>query len=136
MKKILIAIFLSGIIFQTVGQTKKLDITPASLMKKSDTQYKVGLILSGTGTALIITALVLPDQYDDYYYESRNHTLISVLAWTGVAAIITSLPLFLSAGQNARTAAKLSIQNQSFYQPIPIPGHPKSFPSLSLKIPI
>lgn len=136
MKNILIAIFLSGIIFQTVGQTKKLEITPTSLMKKSDTQFKVGWILSGTGTTLIMAALVLPNQYDEYNYDFRNQTLISIFAWTGTAAIITSVPVFLSAGQNARTAAKLSLQNQSFYQPIPIPGHPKSFLSLSLKIPL
>lgn len=135
MKNILIAIFLSGVIFQTIAQTTKMETTPASLIKKSDAEYKAGLILIGSGTALIVTAIALPYEYD-YYDGSSNHTLISVLAWTGVAAIFTSVPLFFSAGQNARTAAKLSLQNQSFYQPVPITGHPKNFLSLSLKIPL
>ncbi|MDI1321747.1 MAG: hypothetical protein PSV36_03295 [Algoriphagus sp.] len=135
MKNIVIALLLFGIIFHTQAQTEKLATTPSSLMEKSNQQYKAGWIFLGTGTALLVTALAIPPSYD-YNDGSNNETLISVLGWTGAIAVITSVPLFLSAGQNARMAARLSLQNQALYQPIPIPGQPKSIPSLSLKIPL
>ncbi|MBN7817723.1 hypothetical protein [Algoriphagus pacificus] len=104
-------------------------------MEKSDDQYTGGLIFLGTGTALIVTALVIPNKYD-YYEGTNNGRLISILAWTGTLAVITSVPLFLSAGQNARLAARLSLQNHSLYQPIPLGQPYPNIPSLSLKIPL
>ncbi len=135
MKSIIIALLLLGIIFHSNAQTEKLATTQASLMEKSDSQYTAGWIFLGTGTALVLTSWALPNTYDSSD-GSSNQKLISFLGWTGALAIITSVPLFLSAGQNARLAARLSLQNQTLYQPISIPGQPKSFPSLSLKIPL
>lgn len=135
MKQIILSLLLFGIIFHTKAQTEKISTTQARLMEKSDQQYKAGWILLGTGTAFLVTAIAIPPSYD-YNDGSNNNTLISVLGWTGAIAVIASVPLFLSAGQNARMAARLSLQNQTLYQPIPIPGQPKSFPSLNLKIPL
>lgn len=135
MKHIILCLLLFGIIFHTKAQTEKISTSQARLMEQSDRQFKTGWILLGTGTALLVTAIAIPPSYD-YNDGSNNNTLISVLGWTGAIAVIASVPLFLSAGQNARMAARLSLQNQSLYQPIPIPGQPKSFPSLNLKIPL
>ncbi len=135
MKKIFIALFLIGIVSHSKAQTGKLATTPASLMEKSDQQNTAGWIFLGTGTALLATAWAIPTNYD-YSDGSGNQRLLSFLGWTGALSIITSVPLFLSAGQNARLAAKISLQNQTLYQPISIPGQPTSFPSLNLKIPL
>lgn len=135
MKNLVIIILLMGITFSMNAQTGKLATTQASLMKKSESQYTAGWVFLGTGTGLILTSWALPNTYDSSD-GSSNQKLISFLGWTGALAIITSVPLFLSAGQNARLAARLSLQNQTLYQPISIPWQPKSFPSLSLKIPL
>ena len=135
MKNIILALLLLGIISHSNAQTRKLATTQASLMEKSDSQYTAGWVFLGTGTALVATSWALPNTYD-YSDGSSNQKLISFLGWTGALAIITSVPLFLSAGQNARMAARLSLQNQTLFQPISIPGQPKSFPSLNLKIPL
>lgn len=136
MKKLLftIVLILFGVNFQAEAQTKKLATTPSELLKKSNDQYKAGLILVSAGTALTLTSMALPRTYD-YYYGSSNQTLISVLAWTGTLSIITSVPLFLSAGNNARLAARLSLENQAIHQPIYLPGQERNIPSLSLRIP-
>jgi hypothetical protein len=135
MKNIVIALLLIGIIFQSKAQSEKLANPQASLMEKSDHQYTAGWIFLGTGTAFLATSWAIPTNYD-YYDGSSNQKVQSFLGWTGALAILTSVPLFLSAGQNARLAAKLSLQNHTLYQPIPL-GQPRPyFPSLSLKIPL
>ncbi|SIO14620.1 hypothetical protein [Algoriphagus halophilus] len=135
MKNIAIALFLIGIIFQSRAQSERLENPQVSLMEKSDHQYTAGWIFLGTGTAFIVAARAIPTKYD-YYDGSSNQTFLSVLGWTGSIAIITSIPLFLSAGKNARLAAKLSLQNHTLYQPIPLDHPLPNFPSLSLKIPL
>lgn len=135
MKYIAIVLLLIGIIFQSSAQSEKLAISQASLMEKSSNQYTAGWIFLGAGSAFFITSLAISSNYD-YYNETSNQGLISVLGWTGSIAIITSVPLFLSAGKNARLAAKLSLQNHALYQPIPLGQPIPRIPSLSLKIPL
>ncbi|OOG78631.1 hypothetical protein [Algoriphagus sp. A40] len=135
MKNLLFTILLFGLIFQAQSQTKNLATTPSELLKKSNNQYKTGLILIGSGTAFLLTAIAMPPTYSDYD-GSSNHTVKSILSLTGAISIIVSVPVFLSAGQNGRLAARLSLENQALNQPISFPGHPKSMTALSLKIPI
>ncbi len=135
MKNLVIIILLMGITFSMNAQTGKLATTQASLMEKSDSQYTAGWIFLGTGTALVVTSWALPNTYHSSD-GSSNQKLISFLGWTGALAIITSVPLFLSAGQNARMAARLSLQNQTLYQPLPFGESQRSIPSLNLKIPL
>lgn len=135
MKTIFTFLIVIGLVTQGYSQTNTSYQNQLDLIKKSDSQYTGGWIFLGTGTALVLTSWTLPNTYDSSD-GSSNQKLTSFLGWTGALAIITSVPLFLSAGQNARMAARLSLQNQTLYQPISIPGQPKSFPSLSLKIPL
>lgn len=135
MKNLCLTLILMGIIFQSNGQTAYPSQIQADLMKKSDNQYKAGWILLGSGAALILTAIAVDPNYEDYY-SSNDNTASTILAWTGFLSISTSIPVFLSAGRNARTAAKLSIETQALNQPIPFPGQPNRIPSLSLKIPL
>lgn len=122
-------------VIQGFAQTSASYQTQLDLIKNSDQQNTAGWIFLGTGTALLATSWAIPTT-NDYSDGSSNQKVLSFLAWTGALAIITSVPLFLSAGQNARMAARLSVQNQVLHQPISIPGQPSSFPSISLKIPL
>lgn len=135
MKYLLTAFIMFGIIFQVQSQTKSLATTPNELLEKSNNQYTAGWILLGTGTAFMVTSLAIAHDYSTYG-EYPNQTLDAVLGWTGVISFIASVPVFLSAGQNARMAARFSLQNQVLHQPISFPGHQRSMPAISLKIPL
>ncbi len=134
MKYLFLSLILLSVSSQSFGQEAGPSPAQLDLIKQSDTQYKAGWAFLGGGTALILTAIVIPRNFD-FDRGKSNDRVISFLAWTGVLSIGTSIPLFLSAGQNARMAAKLSLQNQTVHQPFFLPGQPKSLPSLSLKIP-
>jgi hypothetical protein len=116
------------------GQKAEPSALQLDLIRKSDAQYKAGWIFLGSGTALSLTAIAIPTTFD-YSDGSSNGRVISFLGVTGFLAICTSVPLFLSSGQNARMAAKLSLESQALNQPIPLPGQPQHIPSLTLKIP-
>lgn len=135
MKYLFLFLILLCLSFKGFAQNSEPSPLQLDLIKKSDTQYKAGWIFLGGGTALSLTAIIIPRNFD--YDSGKNNTrLISFLGWTGVLSISTSIPLFLSAGQNARMAAKLSLENQAIHQPIILPGNHRSIPSLSLKIPL
>ncbi len=135
MKHVFLSLIVVLLGFPVFGQQPEPSPMQLDLIRKSDNQYKAGWILLGTGTALSLAAIAIPNNYD-YNDGSSNNTAISILSWTGFLAIGTSIPLFLSAGQNARLAARLSLESQALIQPIPIPGKSNRIPSLSLKIPL
>lgn len=135
MKNLFLFLILAGFCFQAYGQKPEPSPIQLDLIQKSDRQYKTGWIFLAGGAALSLTAIAIPTNYD-YNDGSSNNTAISILGWTGFLSIGTSIPFFLSAGQNARTAAKLSLESQELNQPVPIPGTSNRIPSLSLKIPL
>jgi hypothetical protein len=135
MKYLFLSLILLSICTESIGQTVGPSALQLDLIQKSDTQYKAGWIFLGGGTALILTSIVIPRDFD-YDSGTNNTRVISFLAGIGVLSISTSIPLFLSAGQNARMAARLSLENQAIYQPIPLPTQMRNIPSLSLKIPL
>lgn len=134
MKHSFLALMMSVLSFNVLGQNAEPSSLQLDLIHKSDTQYKAGWIFLGGGTALALTAMVIPRNFD-YDNGSNNTRVKSFLGWTGFLSISTSIPFFLSAGQNARMAARLSLENQTLHQPILLPGQPGSIPSLSLRIP-
>lgn len=135
MRNLFFSLIFFSLYFQAFGQKAEPSALQLDLIRKSDTQYKAGWIFLGSGAALALTSIAIPTNFD-YNDGSSNTRVISFLGWTGFLAIGTSIPLFLSAGQNARMAAKLSLESQVLNQPIPISGQPNRFPSLSLKIPL
>jgi hypothetical protein len=135
MKFLFLSLILLSLFTESFGQNPGPSSLQLDLIQKSDAQYKAGWIFLGGGTALTLTAIVIPRNYD-FDYNKNNSRVISFLAWTGVLSIGTSVPLFLSAGQNARMAARLSLENQAIIQPIPLPHFQKNIPALSLKIPL
>jgi len=133
MKYLFLSLILLGLFTDGFGQKVEPSPVQLDLIQKSDTQYKAGWAFLGGGLALTLTAIVIPRNFN-YENGKSNDRLISFLGWTGFLSIGTSIPLFLSAGQNARMAAKLSLESQAIMQPLP--GQSSHFPSLSLKIPL
>ena len=135
MKFVFLSLMLLSLCTDSIGQDTGPSALQLDLIKKSDTQYKAGWAFLGGGLALSMTAIVIPRNFN-YDNGNSNDRLISFLGWTGVLSFSTSIPLFLSSGQNARMAARLSLENQTLHQPILRPGQQGSIPSLSLKIPL
>lgn len=134
MKKLVLIISLTGLFQIAFGQEVKSSQTlREDLVRQSDNQFKAGLVFLGGGTALAITAIALPNNYN-YIEGTGNRRARSFLGWTGILSISTSIPLFLSSGSNGRTAAKLSLQPQALQTPLP--SRLASYPSLSLKLPL
>ncbi|GAA0880301.1 hypothetical protein GCM10009119_32710 [Algoriphagus jejuensis] len=134
MKNLFLAFLLVGVSINAQSQTKTLASTPEELLQKSNSQYKAGVILLGGGAAMLLTAWAIPAQYDDYG-GTTNNSFQSFLGVAGALSIAISVPVFLSSGNNARMAARLSLQNQDLYQPAIVPEQPRNIPAFSLKIP-
>jgi hypothetical protein len=135
MKTLFVGVILFGITFYSSAQSNSLPSTSEELLELSNLQYKAGLILVGSGTTLVVSSLIIPSKYDSSD-GSSNQRLKSFLSVTGFLTIITSVPLFLSSGSNARMAAGLYLQNQAIHQPVLPPGQPASIPALTLRIPL
>jgi hypothetical protein len=135
MKSFFLTVILLGISFYSPAQSNSVLTTPQELSELSNQQYKAGLILVGGGTTFVVTSLIIPRKFD-YSDGSNNQRLRSFLTVTGLLSIITSVPLFLSSGSNARMATQLSLQNQTVYQPFILPGQPREIPALTLRIPL
>jgi hypothetical protein len=134
MKKLFFILVFLGLGIQ--GFAQKAKSNPAlleDLVKKSESQFKGGMAFLGGGTALIITAIVIPRRFD-YMNGTNNQRTINFLNWTGILSIGTSIPLFLSSGYNGRTAAKLSLQSQVLQTPLP--NKTGTYPAISLRLPI
>lgn len=134
MKKLFLLLIFTVLYFQSIAQdTKPGKDLMEDLVKKSDNQFKAGMVLLTGGTAMLITAIAIPNRYD-FINGTTNQRTINFFTWTGLLSISTSIPLFLSSGNNGRTAAKLSLQSQVL--DTPLPGTRGNFTALSLKFPI
>jgi hypothetical protein len=134
MKNLFLFLLLIGFFFKAQSQELKPVLSVhEELVKKTDSQFKTGMILIGAGSAMALTAMALPSASNDYY-GSRSNTAKRILGWTGFLSISTSIPFFLASGRNGRTAAKISLQSQLLDSKIPVSI--RSYPSFALKIPL
>lgn len=124
MKNLILFALIIGLPFMLKAQTSKTSITPADLLKKSDSQLTGGIIFLSAGSGLIIADAL----HQSYGPGDGTMTLI------GSIMVIISVPLIVSSGNNARLAAKLSLNNQSLNHFPILQGRPRSIPSVSLKI--
>jgi hypothetical protein len=134
MKRLFLILVFIGLYHVSHGQeTKPNQALLEDLVKKSENQFKGGLAFLGGGTALVITAIAIPNRFD-YMGVSNNQRAINFLTWTGILSISTSIPLFLSSGYNGRTAAKIGLESQALHTPLP--SQMRNYPSISLKFPL
>ncbi|MDF2157786.1 hypothetical protein [Algoriphagus sp. CAU 1675] len=140
---ILISLFvlmLMGIPFKLTAQ----QMTKQDYLEKSRDQKKSAWVLLGGGAVLLGAgfivsmsntgdALVGMLSGKDYNGSNTNGNILTVV---GGAAMLGSIPLFISSKSNSEKAILLSLQNKPLTMPRPYARLPKSYPSLSLKIPL
>jgi len=103
--------------------------------QKSKRQFTAGTILCGTG--LVMTGVgIVSISGNCNSCNSDQEDLFDSLFFTGIVALIASVPVFISASANKRKAAELSFAYKIVY--IPKNGshalHRYTVPSLSITI--
>ncbi len=106
-------------------------------LKKSKTQKTVGWILLGTGTAMVVTGMLVAGNSVEAEPPSINpDDTVSggILVASGLVVDLISIPFFISSSKNKRRAATVGLRSSSF----PILTHAgliqKSRPSLSFTL--
>jgi len=129
--RLLLALLLVSSIL--VGQTK--EFSKDYFLQKSKKQKTTAWILLAGGTAMVFGGAALFDNNYDYWDSQSNsgESIGSVLMLAGVIADGASIPYFISAGKNKRTAMSITFD----YKPIYLSGEnlaaTKTYPALSLK---
>ena len=116
-------------------------LTKQHYLKKNKNQRTVAWILGGSGIVLLGTGLALAaaDTGEDLasiFNPEANDGGDSggVFVVVGLAALVTSVPLFVAADKNKRKAMSLSLRNVPSQQLIGYSIAYRPIPSLSLKI--
>ena len=116
MKKIIVALMLLTVAFSTFGQRLAAQQQPKEFyLQKADKQTQAGWILLGVGTVGIVTGAILgsQDSGDDIY--SNENIVGYVLLIGGIGLDLCSIPLFISASNNRKRAATISVGLQNSY---------------------
>jgi len=97
-------------------------LTKDYYLQKSKKKKKTGTILLAGGAALVLTGVLIPKgdekgtSYTLYglvpYTDYQNDGIKAALGLTGVAAMLGSIPFFISSGKNKRRAMSLSAKNE------------------------
>ena len=94
-------------------------------MERSKKQNRAGWILLGGGAVFAAVGEIAfaarvnnADSVGGQFDKALDFTVTDVLGSIGYAAVVTSIPFFISAGANKRKAKKvsLSVTSQNFYQ--------------------
>ncbi|HVE61630.1 MAG TPA: hypothetical protein VNA26_07420, partial [Chitinophagaceae bacterium] len=119
-------------------------LTQADYLKKSRSQKTAAKILLGGGTAMFLTGLFVIT--DDAVHavgnifnpnpppDKNNTVLANVLCVVGGAAVIGSILLFISAGDNKRKAASISFKLEKMPVMQKQSQVNRSFPAVTLSI--
>jgi hypothetical protein len=94
-------------------------------MERSKKQNRAGWILLGGGAVFAAVGEIAyaarmnnADTVGEQFDEAFDFTFTDVLGSIGYVAVVTSIPLFISAGANKRKANRvsLSVSSQNYYQ--------------------
>ncbi|NVJ84873.1 MAG: hypothetical protein HWE15_01110 [Algoriphagus sp.] len=140
MKKLFIAIFVVATLIGAAYPSFAQQMTKQDYLEKSKKQKTTAWILLGAGAAVTTTGAIIFSENFCIFGCSKSEVDASnaggVMVLAGGAAMLASIPVFISSGNNAKKAAELSFR----YQPMNIPEYvgtiPKAYPSLTLTIPI
>ncbi len=105
-------------------------------LKKSKDQKIAAWVLLGTGVVLdIIGIATYPDEIL-FLTESQKQQekTAGVLAVTGIAFMLTSIPFFISAHKNKKRAMSITINTQQFRQLKSSNLYTVNYPALTMKI--
>lgn len=122
------------------------DTVPAgnNYLERSRKQKTDAWSLAGTGTALLITAMVIPRGDEQGYSalslytqkEYENDGLKAVISLAGIACLGVSIPLFIASGKNRRRAENISLHIRNSARGIPmVNGYsPSRHPELMVRL--
>jgi hypothetical protein len=139
MKKIIISVLMLIIAIATFSQQTKssMTLTKQDYLQKSNNKKKVGWIMFGGGTTLLLTGIII--SRGEIIHESfwgpdyKNDGIKGTFYFCGTLSMLGSIPFFISSHHNKKKAASLSFKNEM------VPGIYKSslvynsVPSLALK---
>jgi hypothetical protein len=130
MKKALLLLLFTGCVFcASAQQTDKQVLTKTDYLKKAKGQRTAAWCTLGGGFAMAVggVGVNLGAPWDGEHVNSGIW-----MVYVGAAAVLTSIPLFISAHKNKRRAAALAFTAQ----PVQWPGmtHTNTQPALQLKL--
>ncbi len=143
MKKVILSLILVFFVAQVFSQTS----TPAVhskdyYMKKHKNQNTIGWITFGVGTGLMIIGLRtmkgggFTGTIGGLPIQEYDNTLSNTLATTGLVITCASVPFLISAHDNKKKAAAVTVGAQRIFLPQQNQFVFKSQPTFTLKIPL
>jgi hypothetical protein len=135
-KNILCAVLLAITVTSFSQQTNpSKPVTRADYLKKSKNQKTIGWILLGGGAALSISGvIIIASKASTLDLESDGFAVGEVMNYTGLAAMVGSIPLFIASGKNKRKGVSLSFKNEKAQQIQKSSFVYRPVPSVTLKI--
>lgn len=141
MKKIIIftmLLILSAASFSQQTNSPQ-SLTGTDHLTKSKKQKTAALVMliGGTVATTVGVAVAVGGGVDCAYGNptcGKNHTLATVLAISGSAAILGSIPLFIASGKNKKKAMSLAVSGQPVTWIIVNKLAYKTVPSITLRI--
>jgi hypothetical protein len=132
---VLVALMLTATAQDTPPDGNPYPVTKQDFLQKSKKQRTAGIILlAGGGTVTIIGITIAAQHFDLFDLEERDETLETVLIAVGGAAMLGSIPLFVSAKKNKRTAMSMSFKNERSLQLQNGLVHLKRIPSVNFRL--
>lgn len=138
MRNILLLLLLSAFLLKANSQTTA-TLTKEDFLKKSKNQKTAAwvMLIGGAVTTTIGVGVAVGGGLDCAFGDpgcGKDQTLADVLAISGSAAMLGSIPLFIAAGRNKKKAMSVSLSGQPASRIIKNNLAYKTVPSITLKI--
>ena len=140
MKKAINCLVLLIVVLATFGQQNNpsLNLPKQDYLQKSKHQKTAAWIMLGGGAILFSVGSILSahDVVDVFtgQPQNANPVLDDVLAATGAAAMLGSIPLFIAPSKNKKKAASLSLKDELIPQVFRSSLEYHNIPSVTLKV--
>ncbi|MFD2791601.1 hypothetical protein [Arenibacter sp. H213] len=131
MKKIRLLFALLLVSSILTGQTK--EFSKDYFLQKSKKQNTAAWVLLGGGTAMAIGGLAAFDASWDSSSSSTTD-IAGIIGITGIVANLASIPYFISAAKNKKTAMSITFDYKPIYSSEESLVTAKAYPAVSLKI--
>lgn len=133
---VLLSVFLMGSTLSSFAQ----EISKEDYLAKSKRQKTTGFILLGGGIALAAAGGILfSENFILFGASDAEDNAVGIggaMFIVGGLAALSSIPVFISSGSNAKKAAQLSFRNEPINIPKYAGNFPRAVPSVTFSIPL
>lgn len=133
MKKIILLLIVSLLTFKTFSQTIQPAHSKDYYLQKSKKQKTTAWILLGGGTLMAVVGGISFSNNFDVFSSNSGTDASGFIFLGGVLADIASIPFFISATHNKRTAAMIVLNHQNNYMIVQNRAILKTQPAISLQ---